>query len=130
MRNPSTGAGAARRIFTAAAAASLAAGGLIVAGSSAAQAQSTSGNGFNNVSAPDSVTAGRSFKLKCEMSDKGWLRAKVQDKGVGVSATRDISGKNCSFNLTLNKKGSHEVRIKAIGGNNIVNSKWITIIVV
>ena len=86
------------------------------------------------ISAPKSVTSGSEFTLKCNIKPKsigkGWkgATAVVHENGVPVRASRVI-GKNgaCSMKLILSAKGSHKVRVVAIGAQNVIKSGWINV---
>lgn len=117
----------AKRIAAGAAAASLLAGGFMIAGAGAAQAESMPGKGYKKLKAPNNVTAGVDFTLKCKLDESGWETAKVKEKGVAVHATRTVNGKNCTFTLDLDAKGMHEIRVITTGPQNVIKSHWLTV---
>lgn len=105
------------------------AAGALVAGAGAASAASDPG--FAKVKAPKTVTAGKSFRLTCQLdNNNNWAGAKafLQEKAASINAWRpvDASG-NCNFNVVLFATGPQKIRVIVEQNGGAIRSKWVKV---
>ncbi|MFZ1363024.1 MAG: hypothetical protein WAS05_08875 [Candidatus Nanopelagicales bacterium] len=87
------------------------------------------------IKAPKTVTAGKTFRLKCSVSPKSAAKdwrgstAVVHEKRVPVHASRVVTKNGgCSMRLILNAKGKKKLSVVLLSpGGGSLGSKWINI---
>lgn len=106
------------------------AGGALFASAGAASAASDPG--FTKVKAPKTVTAGKTFIIKCQldtaMNDWAGSDAILLEKGAQLNAQRTVSSNgDCSFHVVLFGKGNQKVRVVVEQDMGAIQSKWLKI---
>ncbi|HQR80272.1 MAG TPA: hypothetical protein PLT68_08640 [Actinomycetota bacterium] len=105
------------------------AGGSLLMGAGAANAASDPD--FRKVSAPQTVTAGQMFRLKCQMKrnvDWSGAQASLLGKRVAVNAKRPVSASgNCGMRVVLTVVGTQKIRVVVTQNLGAVESKWLRI---
>lgn len=105
------------------------AGGSLLMGAGAANAASDPD--FKKVSAPQSVTAGQMFRIKCQLKrnvDWGGAEASLLGKRVAVNAQRPVSASgDCTMRVVLTVVGTQKIRVVVAQNRGAVESKWLKI---
>ena len=115
-----------RKILTVGAITALASG-MVLAGPALA-----AGGAFEEVSAPATVTAGKTFILDCTMDPQyAGAKVKVREKNAPIRAKRRVaSNGDCTFRLVLAAKGPEKLRVVAFeDGERVARSSWIKVLV-
>lgn len=107
------------------------AAGTLIAGAGAASAANDPG--FTKVKAPKTVTAGKTFLIKCQLataSGQSWAGsdAQLQEKGAPINATRSIaSNGDCSMHVVLDATGNKKIRVWVKQSGGAIKSRWLKI---
>lgn len=106
------------------------AGGALFMGAGAANAANDPG--FTKVKAPKTVTAGKTFLVKCQLDTtaNNWTGADAEllEKGALVNAHRTVaSNGDCSMHVVLTATGNRKIRVVVEQNMGAIQSKWLKV---
>lgn len=121
--------GKMRKVAALGATAAIAGGALFA---SAGAANAASDPGFTMVKAPKTVTAGKTFIVKCQLdtatNDWAGSDAILLEKGAQLNAQRTVSANgDCSFHVVLFGKGNQKIRVVVEQNMGAIQSKWLKV---